>query len=663
MNIYRNLNDLPAFKNAVLTIGSFDGVHLGHQSILQRLTQIAQEIDGESIVISFFPHPRNIVFPKSNDLKLLNTIEEKINLLEKAGVDHLVLIPFSVEFSQLQPREYVEKILIAKFKPAYIVIGYDHKFGLNRSGDIHLLMSYAGQGYFKVIEISEFEMEEIVISSTKIRKSLEAGEIEVANGYLGYPYKITGKVVEGNKIGRSIGYPTANIVVNEPHKLIPADGVYAAYINVEDVRYKGMLYIGPRPTITTAGNRNIEVHIFDFSDNIYGQPINVEVIGFIRGDEHFDSLNDLKQQLAEDEKNVKKLISDREAFKKENSRVLIAVLNFNGQEMLESFLPAMSFSSKNEETDILVIDNNSADDSISYVKEWHPEVAVKKLTKNYGFAGGYNKGLKYENAEYFIFLNSDVLVTEGWLDPIIKMMDDDKTIGVVQPIVLSLENKNMFEYAGAAGGYLDFLAYPFCRGRIFETLEENANQYSDSREIFWASGAAMVVRKKVFENLGAFDETYFAHQEEIDFCWRARRAGYKVMVCGDSKIYHLGGGTLDYTAPRKVYLNFRNNLMTLVKNESWINILWKLPVRLILDGIAGLKFLIGKQWQSTAAIIRAHGHFYLLLGRIISRKIFEQKCINNHRIGKIRKKGLYRRPVIADYFLFGKKRFSELAIK
>jgi riboflavin kinase/FMN adenylyltransferase len=663
MNIYRNLNDLPAFKNAVLTIGSFDGVHLGHKSILQRLTQIAQEIDGESIVISFFPHPRNIVFPKNNDLKLLNTIEEKIDLLEQAGVDHLVLIPFSVEFSQLQPREYVEKILIHKFKPAYIVIGYDHKFGLNRSGDIHLLQTYAREGHFKVVEISEFEMEEIVISSTKIRKSLEAGEIEIANGYLGYPYKISGRVIEGNKIGRSLGFPTANIVVSEPLKLIPADGVYAAYITMEDFRYKGMLYIGPRPTVTSTGIRNIEVHIFDFSDNIYGQPICVEVLGFVRGDQQFDSMDELKDQLAEDEKTIRALISEREASKKEKSRVLIAVLNFNGREMLESFLPAMSFSSKTEETDILIIDNNSSDDSVRYVKEWHPEVSVKKLTKNYGFAGGYNKGLKNENAEYIILLNSDVLVTEGWLDPILNMMDQDKTIGVVQPLILSLEHKNMFEYAGAAGGYMDFLAYPFCRGRIFDALEENQNQYTDNAEIFWASGAAMVVRKKVFDNLGAFDDTYFAHQEEIDFCWRARRAGYKVMVCGESKIYHLGGGTLEYTAPRKVYLNFRNNLMTLVKNETWFSIIWKLPVRLMLDGIAGLKFLTAGQWQNTLAIIRAHGQFYFLLGRIFSRKIFEQKCIENHRVGKNRKKGLYNRPVIADYFLFGKKRFSDLAVK
>ncbi len=657
MNIYRNLNDLPVFKNAVLTIGSFDGVHLGHQSILQKLTQLAQEIDGESIVISFFPHPRNIVFPKNNEIKLLNTIEEKIELLEKAGVDHLVLIPFSIEFSQLHPREYVEKILLATFKPSYIVIGYDHKFGLNRSGDIRLLESYAKEGYFKILEISEFEMEEIVISSTKIRKSIEAGEIDIANGFLGYPYKISGKVVEGNKIGRSLGYPTANIVVSDINKLIPADGVYAAYIYVDDFKYKGMLYIGPRPTVSSSGLRNIEVHLFDFSDNIYGQPIGVEVISLVRGDQHFDSIEKLKHQLIEDEKTIKKILSDREIIPIEKSRVLIAVLNYNGQDMLESFLPAMSFSSKLEEIDILVIDNNSTDDSISYVKEWHPEVYVKKLTKNYGFAGGYNKGLKNENAEYIILLNSDVLVT------IIKLMDSDKTIGIVQPLVLSLEHKNMFEYAGAAGGFMDFLAYPFCRGRVFDTLEENIEQYTDNIEIFWASGAAMVVRKKIFDNLGAFDETYFAHQEEIDFCWRARRAGYKVMVCGESKIYHLGGGTLDYTAPKKVFLNFRNNLMTLVKNESWINILWKLPLRLILDGIAGLKFLTNKQWRNTVAIIRAHGDFYALFGRILARKKYEQLCINLHRIGEKRKKGLHHRSVVLDYFLWRKKRFSDIALK
>ena len=263
MQVHRDPNNLPKFINPVVTIGSFDGVHRAHLKILDRVLSLADEIDGESILVTFHPHPRKIIFPKDDTLQLLNTLEEKLFILKSIGLDHVVIVPFSVEFSQQNPREYIEKFLIDKFNPRYIVIGYDHRFGLNRGGNIELLKQYNEQ--FGIIQIQRQELEDITISSTKIRNALNEGRIDTANSYLIRPYIIQGKVIHGDKIGKSIGYPTANINVDDKDKLIPKEGIYACYVVIENERYQGMLYIGNRPSLKSnvKPEKRIEVNIFN----------------------------------------------------------------------------------------------------------------------------------------------------------------------------------------------------------------------------------------------------------------------------------------------------------------------------------------------------------------------------------------------------------------
>jgi len=661
MQVHRDPNNLPQFKNPVITIGSFDGVHRAHLKILERVIGLADEIDGESILVTFHPHPRKIIFPKDNTLQLLNTLEEKTFILNSVGIDHVVIVPFSVEFSQQDPREYIEKFLIGKFDPKFIVIGYDHRFGLNRTGNVDLLQQYNHK--FDLIQIQRQDLEDITISSTKIRNALNEGRIDTANNYLIRPYIIQGKVVHGDKIGKTIGYPTANIKVLDKDKLIPKPGIYASYIVIEDERYEGMLYIGNRPSLKSNGKpeKRIEVNIFDFNDEIYNQNIRLELVSFIREDEKFDNMKKLSAKLGEDKK-ATEAIFDLESVnvaKKETANCTVAILNYNGLHYLESYLPTVLYSSRHH-TNYTVIDNGSTDDSIDYLEEWHPEVEITKLTKNYGFADGYNKGLKSINTKYTVILNSDVVVAENWLDPILYMMDADKEIGIVQPKILSLEKKEEFEYAGAAGGWMDTLGYPFCRGRVFDTIEKDNRQYDSSEEIFWASGAAMVVRTKLFKALGGFDKDFFAHMEEIDFCWRAKRAGYKVMAYHESKVYHLGGGTLDYGNPKKTFLNFRNNLNTLIKNETTSSILWKFPMRLILDGVAGIKFLLGGNADSTISIIKAHFAVYGSMGHTLRKKTMYNRLINENRINHESSAGRYSGSILIAYYLQGKKFFSEI---
>lgn len=661
MNIYRKLDELPSFGKTILTIGSFDGIHTGHQAILKRMVTLAKEVGGESVVITFYPHPRSVIFPNDKKLFLLSSPEEKTEEIKKAGIDHLVIIPFSVEFSQLHPREYIEKFLLAKFRPEYIVLGYDHKFGLNRLGDINTLRDYEKEGNFKVLEISAQEVDNITISSTKIREALEDGNVQLAGQYLGYPYRLTGKVIHGDKMGTSLGYPTANLRLHFKEKLVPRPGVYTVKVNYDNLSFDGMMYIGKKPTFTEEGLQSLEVHLLDFSQNIYGRDVSVEFIEYLRDDIKFESKEALMAQITRDEKASRHILSSYNEFSSSKKpRVCIAILNYNGKEFLESFLPSVSFSSNKEEVDVVVIDNHSTDESIPYIHEWHPEIRTICLTKNYGFADGYNRGLQTVDNEYIVFLNSDVMVTEGWLDPLLALIDTNKSIAVVQPLVLSLENKQEFEYAGAAGGFLDVLAYPFCRGRLFDEVEKNHGQFQENAEIFWSSGAAMVVRSKVFKDLGGFDGTYFAHHEEIDFCWRAKRAGYRIMACGESKVYHMGGGTLSYQSAHKMFLNFRNNLFTLLKNESMFLLLYKLPVRLVLDGVAGIHFMAKGQWHNVFSILKAHGHFYLYFFRTIGSRHHFTRLIYKNRIGYYNSRMLYKRLIIWDYFVLGKKKFSDL---
>ncbi|MBK7635162.1 MAG: bifunctional riboflavin kinase/FAD synthetase [Saprospiraceae bacterium] len=660
MNIYKNINDLPAFKNPVITIGSFDGVHAGHQKILSRVKTLADEINGESVVITFFPHPRKIVDPREQGLSVLNTLDEKIGHISSLGIGNIVIVPFTFEFSRLSPREYIEKFILGCFHPKYVVIGYDHKFGLNRAGDIHLFKDYESAGHFHVIEIPKQEVDEVTVSSTKIRSAILSGKIEDASLLLNHPYILTGKVIHGDKLGTKLGYPTANLYISEKEKLIPMEGVYAVKTEIEDEEFDGMMYIGKKPTVSDQAGINIEINIFDFNQNIYDKTIKINIIKYLRNDLKFDSLDQLKEQLAIDEKNAIIALDSLKTFDKKHPIVTIAILNYNGSELLESYLPMIEFSSEKYEFDILVIDNKSEDLSVDFVKEWYPEIRVAELSKNYGFADGYNKGLKDVHTDYVVIINSDVLVTENWLDPIIEALEADKELGIVQPMILSMEDKTKFEYAGAAGGYIDVFGFPFCRGRIFNHVEFNENQYEDNAEIFWASGAALVCRTKVFKSLGGFDGSFFAHQEEIDLCWRFRQAGYNIKCISTSKVYHLGGGTLDYNNPKKDFLNFRNNLYLLTKNEHLINLLWLIPAKLILDGIAGLKFLLDGKFRSTIAIIKAHMSYYKHLPLVFERRNLEQNLIFRNKINKPDLNGIFFGSIVWKYYIERIKKFTDL---
>jgi riboflavin kinase/FMN adenylyltransferase len=300
MIIHQGLEHLPDFKNAVLTIGTYDGVHAGHQAIIQRINQIAESIGGESVVLTFDPHPRLVLDGGSKDLKLISTIEEKIALLESFGLQHLVITPFSRDFASMEAEDYVRQTLVQKFHPKVIVIGYDHRFGKERKGDIHLLRKMGPEFGFQVEEIPVQTIDEISVSSTKVRNALMAGDIVTANQLLAHPFTLCGTVVHGDKIGRKLGYPTANILIKDPYKLIPPPGVYAAWVDVEGKRYQGALSIGYRPTVTEKGELRVEVFIRDFNKDIYGQELRLILMKKIRDDRKFENLDALILQMQED---------------------------------------------------------------------------------------------------------------------------------------------------------------------------------------------------------------------------------------------------------------------------------------------------------------------------------------------------------------------------
>ena len=307
MKIYHNIEEFVPVKNAVVTIGTFDGVHLGHRKIISRLKEIADEICGETVLLTFFPHPRLILHPEDQDLRLINTITEKAELLSQLGVDHLIITPFSRDFSNQTAEEYILDILVEKIGTRKIVIGYDHRFGKDRQGGLQQLQQLAPVYGYDVIEIPEQDIHEVAVSSTRIREALLHGDIALANEFLGYPFFITGKVNRGDQIGRTIGYPTANILIEETYKLIPKDGIFAVKIYLHDSGYWGMGYIGHRPTINGM-TRNIEVNIFDFNRDIYSQPIRMEFLHYVRDDMKFNSLEELTEQLGRDKIAVEKLL-------------------------------------------------------------------------------------------------------------------------------------------------------------------------------------------------------------------------------------------------------------------------------------------------------------------------------------------------------------------
>lgn len=666
MKVFYNLNDLPKFKNAVLTIGSFDGVHQGHQKILERINHLAEDEGGESVVITFHPHPRLVIYPKDDSLRLITTINEKILLFEKYGVDNVVIVPFTIEFSQQSADEYIQKFLVEKFSPRYIVIGYDHRFGLNRQGDINYLKWYGKKESYKVIEIQKQEIEDIAVSSTKIRKALEKGEVKKAAILSNHYFPLTGTVVHGQKIGKSIGFPTANVKITDRHKLIPPDGIYAVFVYHQKQRYKGMLYIGNRPVLKDHHNRTIEVNIFDFDKNIYGDRLRIELVDAIRNDMSFDSLDELKAQLAKDKQQSKKVLSDTLHFNKETeeadigAKVAVVILNYNGKKYLQQFLNPLLDSSYPNFT-VYVADNGSTDDSLVYLKNHFPRVRRIDLKQNYGFAEGYNQALKNIRADYYVLLNSDVEVTENWIEPIVQLMRRDSTIAACQPKILAYHRKTHFEYAGGAGGWMDTWGYPFCRGRILSVVEEDQGQYDKVKEIFWATGAAFFVQANLFHQIGGFDGDHFAHLEEIDLCWRLKRAGYKIMVCPKSVVYHVGGGTLSYNTPRKSYLNFRNSLYTLVKNERKEKLFWLIPWRLALDGLAGLVFFVQGKWRHVFAIIRAHWSFFPKFPKLLKKRQQYQEQIDRISISPdLNEAGIYPKSILWEFYANGHRHFSKL---
>lgn len=291
-------------------------------------------------------------------------------------------------------------------------------------------------------------------------------------------------------------------------------------------------------------------------------------------------------------------------------KIAVVILNWNGKKLLEQFLPSVvQFS---EEATIYVADNASTDDSVQFVQNNYPSVKIIKNSGNHGFARGYNEALKEVNAEIYALVNSDIEVTENWLKPIIETFDNEKNTAIIQPKILDFKNKEYFEYAGAAGGFIDKYGYPFCRGRIFDTLEKDNGQYDDNCEIFWASGACFFIRKEVYDELGGFDETFFAHQEEIDLCWRAQNDGHVIKYNYHTVVYHVGGASLEQGNPKKTYLNFRNSLLMLVKNLPKKGLFFIIFFRMVLDGIAGVRFLTQGKIKHTLAIIQAHFSFYCL---------------------------------------------------
>lgn len=329
------------------------------------------------------------------------------------------------------------------------------------------------------------------------------------------------------------------------------------------------------------------------------------------------------------------------------NKVAIVILNWNGVNLLEKYLPSVVKYSP--EATIYVADNNSTDNSISFLLENFPSVNIIQNKDNFGFAGGYNVALENVEEEFYALINSDVEVTENWLQPIIKLFENEPKTAIIQPKILDYKNKDYFEYAGAGGGFIDKFGYPYCRGRVFMTLEKDTHQYDDVSTIFWATGACFFIRKSVFQSLNGFDSDFFAHQEEIDLCWRAFNQNHTVRYCGFSTVYHLGGATLETSNPKKTFLNFRNSLLILVKNLPANQILPIVFFRLILDGIAGIRFLIMGKFKHFFAILKAHFSFYSLISRISKKRV------------KVKPRKYYSIPsIVFAYYIKKQRYFTDL---
>jgi len=330
-------------------------------------------------------------------------------------------------------------------------------------------------------------------------------------------------------------------------------------------------------------------------------------------------------------------------------KTAIVILNWNGQKLLEQFLPSIvNFSS--EEASIYVADNASTDSSIKFIKEFYPSIQIIENAVNGGYAKGYNDALQQVDADIYCLLNSDIEVTENWLTPVIDLFKKEENTAIIQPKLLDFKEKTKFEYAGAAGGFVDLFGYPYCRGRVFNHLETDTGQFNDVTNIFWASGACLFIRSKVYHKLNGFDEDYFAHQEEIDLCWRIQNEGYTIKYVGASTVYHVGGATLQETNPHKTFLNFRNSLLNVVKNVPRQWFLFVIFSRLVLDGIAGVKFMIELRPIHTWAIVKAHFSFYRNFNTFLKkRKRLQKKSDYNLHTS-----------IVWQYFFLKRKKFKNL---
>jgi GT2 family glycosyltransferase len=338
-----------------------------------------------------------------------------------------------------------------------------------------------------------------------------------------------------------------------------------------------------------------------------------------------------------------------------HSQIAIVILNWNGAKLLQQFLPSVLESSKNGLTGVIVADNGSTDDSLQILRNEFPQVEILDLGQNYGFARGYNEALELIDADYYVLLNSDVEVTPGWLDEPIRLLEEDLLIASVQPKILNYNKRDYFEYAGAAGGFIDRWGYPFCRGRIFNVIEQDFGQYDDQTDIFWTSGACMIVRAKLFHEYGGFDADFWAHMEEIDLCWRLKNKGYRMVYTPKSKVFHLGGGSLPYESPKKLYLNFRNNLWLLYKNLPPKQLFPILFLRMILDAAAALKILSEFNLSGIKSALKAHYQFYASIQALHRKRRQISLAGKNNFLAK-----RFGQSIVFQFYIKRKKKFSEI---
>jgi len=421
-----------------------------------------------------------------------------------------------------------------------------------------------------------------------------------------------------------------------------------------------MVYIGEGKTLQSEHRLSVEMNIFhQFDYQFYEDKLEIRLLHFVRPDQTFESKDELVFNIDQDK------IACLNYFDEHNypnqSKCNVAVLNYNGAHHLANYIPTL-LKSASTDFELTVIDNASTDDSVTFMRKEYPDIQLVELDENFGFAGGYNQGLKHISNKYIALVNSDIRGTEGWLDPLIELLENESDVCAVQPKILADKTPEYFEYAGASGGYIDSYGFPFCRGRIFDHVEKDEGQHNTTEEVFWTSGAAMVMRTSLYKKLEGLDASYFAHMEEIDLCWRMKKLGYKLKVVPTSIVYHLGGGTLNYSSPNKTFLNFRNNWKMLMTNSTR-GALWKIiPARAILDVIYFLKNLLSGKPKHAFAIIKAHVAILKQLKdiRLKRRKLSFQ---TNRSASVENLFGMHSLLLPWQYFIGKKKLFSQLINK